>query len=63
MSSILKVGRDEQDEEQELEFELDYLATLTVQQRFEMMFRRSRQLREMLERRGYRRTSGIIKRS
>jgi hypothetical protein len=61
MSSILKVGRDEQDEEQELEFELDYLATLTVQQRFEMMFRRSRQLREMLERRGYRRTSGIIK--
>jgi hypothetical protein len=30
MSSILKVGRDEQDEERELEFELDYLAALTV---------------------------------
>ncbi len=34
MSPILKVEMDEQDEEQELEFELDYLATLTVQQRF-----------------------------
>ncbi len=63
MSPILKVGRDEQNEERELEFELDYLATLTVQQRFEMMFRRSRQLEEMLERHGHQRPAEIIKRS
>jgi len=54
MSPILKVSQDEQDEKQELEFELDYLATITVQQRFEMMFRRTRQLQEMLERHGHR---------
>jgi hypothetical protein len=63
MSPILKVGKDEQDEDRELEFELDYLATLTVQQRFEMMFRRSRQLHEMLEKYGHRRTSEIFERT
>jgi hypothetical protein len=45
MSPILKTALDEQDEERELEFELDYLATLTTQQRFEMMLRRSRDLK------------------
>ncbi len=63
MAPILKVAKDEQDEERELEFELDYLATLTVQQRFEMMFRRSRQLQEMLERHGHRRPVEIVKRT
>jgi len=63
MSFILKVGRDEQDGKRELEFELDYLATLTVQERFEMMFRRSRQMREMLERHGHPRVAEIFKRS
>ena len=62
-ASILKVGRDEQDGKRELEFELDYLATLTVQERFEMMFRRSRQIREMLERHGHRKPAEIVKRS
>ena len=63
MSSILKVGRDEQGGKRELEFELDYLATLTVQERFEIMFRRSRQIREMLERHGHRKPAEIVKRS
>jgi len=63
MASILKVVKDEQDEERELEFELDYLATLTVEQRFEMMFRRSRQLQEMLEQHGHQRPFEIVKRS
>ena len=62
MSPILKVGRDEQDEDRELEFELDYLATLTIQQRFEMVFRRARQIQEMLERYGHRRPFEIVKR-
>lgn len=61
--AILKVGRDEQDGKRELEFELDYLATLTVQERFEMMFRRSRQIREMLEQHGHREPAEIVKRS
>jgi hypothetical protein len=63
MSSILKVAPDEYDEERELEFELDYLATLTTQQRFEMMFRRSRELRELLEHHGPRKSSAIVKRT
>ena len=63
MSSILKVGKDEQGGKRELEFELDYLATLTVQERFEMMFRRSRQMREMLGRHGHPRPAEIVKRS
>jgi hypothetical protein len=63
MSPILKVELDEQDEERELEFELDYLATLTVQQRFDMMFRRSRELKELMERYGPRRAPEIVKRA
>jgi hypothetical protein len=63
MSHILKVGRNEQDEDRELEFELDYLATLTVQQRFEMMFERARLIQEMLERHGHRRPAEIVKRT
>jgi hypothetical protein len=62
MSPILKVAPDEQDEERELEFELDYLATLTTQQRFEMMFRRSRELKELLEQHGHRSPPEIVKR-
>ena len=62
MSPILKVGRDEQDEDRELEFELDYLATLTVQQRFEMVFRSARRTQEILVRYGHRKSLEIIKR-
>jgi len=63
MTPILKLAEDEQDEERELAFELDYLATLTVQERFEMMFRRARQLQEMLEGHGHRRPFEIFKRA
>jgi hypothetical protein len=62
MPPILKVDLNEQDEERELEFELDYLATLTVQQRFEMMFRRSVELKELLEQHGHRNSPEIVKR-
>jgi hypothetical protein len=63
MSPILQVALDEQDENREMEFELDYLATLTVQQRFEMMFRRSREIKELLERHGSRNSPEIVKRA
>ncbi len=66
MSPILKLDRD--DEDRELEFELAYQRTLTTQQRFDMMFRRSRLMAEALarhERRtnGPRKPAEIIKRA
>lgn len=59
---VLKVEPDGASEEEELEFELDYLQSLTTAQRFEMMFRRSRQIAEELLRRGHRRPAQIAKR-
>ena len=47
----------------ELEFELDLQASLTTKQRFEMMFKRSDQIKEVLIRHGYRKPVEIIKRS
>ncbi len=61
MSPIWKLDID--DEEKERDLELAYQRSLTTQQRFEMMFRRSREMAEMLERRGYRKPFEVIKRS
>lgn len=66
MSPILKLDQD--DEDRELEFELAYQRTLTTQQRFDMMIRRSRLMAEALarhERRphGPRTPTEILKRS
>ncbi len=52
----------EADDERELAFELAYLRSLTTQQRFELMFRRSREMAEMLFRHGHREPVAIIKR-
>ena len=41
----------EHDEDRELDFELEYQLSLTTQQRFEMMFRMSSLMAEMLARR------------
>jgi hypothetical protein len=62
MPPILEVGLGEEDEERELEFELDYLASLTVQERFMLLFRRAREIREMLLRYGYRKPFEIVER-
>ena len=66
MSPILKLDQD--DEDRELEFELAYQRSLTTQQRFDMMFRRSRLMAEALARherrtRGHRTPAEIVKRS
>ncbi len=45
MSSVLKLKNDDQD--RELEFELEYQLSLTVEQRFRMMFRKSREIAEI----------------
>lgn len=47
----------------ELEFELAYLRSLATQQRFELVFRRSREMAEVLLRRGHREPVEITKRS
>ena len=60
MSPILKL--DEDDEEKEIDFELNYQLSLTAQQRFRMMFQKSKELAEMMVKNGHRRPSEIIKR-
>ena len=61
MSPFLKLESD--DEDKELEFELDYQLSLTTQQRFEMMFEKSRFLAQLLLDNGYRKPFEIIKRT
>ena len=60
---ILKVSPDEQSDERELAFELDFLASLTVEQRFQLMFDRSREMTELLRAHGHADTSSIVKRT
>lgn len=61
MAPILKL--DDHDEEKEIEFELDYLLSLTLQDRFQLMFKKTRELIDLLERNGHRRPDQIIKRT
>jgi len=61
MSPILKVDKD--DEDKELEFELAYQRTLTTQERFELMFRKSQEIAEVLLRHGYRKPVEVVKRA
>ncbi|MEO8084405.1 MAG: hypothetical protein ABI780_11325 [Ardenticatenales bacterium] len=51
------------DDDRELAFELAYLRSLTTQQRFDLMFRRSREMAEVLLRRGHRRPVEITQRT
>lgn len=57
---ILKLEKD--DEEKELNFELNFLRSMNTQQRFELMFRKSREIMKMLSKNGYRKPFEIIKR-
>jgi hypothetical protein len=61
MSPVLKLEIN--DEEKELEFELEYQLSLTTQQRFEMMFEKSRFLAQLLLKNGHRKPFEIIKRA
>ena len=60
-NGILKLATD--DPERELEFELAYLRSLTTQECFALMFRKSRELAESLARHGHRQPAAIVKRS
>lgn len=59
--SVLKLTK--HDEAKEFEFELDYLARLTTQERFQMMLAKSQQMAKLLKRNGRRRTTQITKRT
>jgi hypothetical protein len=59
--AILKL--DKHDEDKEIEFELDYLTSLTTSQRFQMMFTKTKEMLSLLrERNEHRKTTEIIKR-
>ena len=60
MAPILKFDRS--DESRELEFELDYQLSLSVEERFQMMFQKSQEIKEMLIANGHRNPFEIIKR-
>jgi hypothetical protein len=58
--AILKLDR--HNEEREIEFELDYLASLTTAERFQMMFQKTKEMLSLLKRNEHRKTTEIIKR-
>ena len=58
---VLKLSAD--DEEKELEFELDYLASLTFEERLQMMREKSREMLKQMIDHGHRRSFEIIKRT
>jgi len=59
-NTILKLT--DSDEEKEIQFELDFLFSLTVQERFQLMMNRNRELLNLLEKNDHRRSPEIIKR-
>ena len=59
--AILKL--DKHDEDKEIEFELDYLTSLTTSQRFHMMFTKTEEILNLFrERNEHRKITEIIKR-
>jgi len=61
MARILKLKR--HDTKKEMEFELKFLKSLSIRERFEMMFRKTKEMVNLLERNGHRRPFEIIKRT
>ena len=50
------------DEEKEIEFELQYLLSLSIQERFELIERKIREMKNLLYVHGHRKTPEIIRR-
>ncbi len=61
MRQILKL--EDHDEEKEITFEVKYLSSLSTKQRFEMMFKKSDEIRSLLKSYGNRKNTEIIKRT
>jgi hypothetical protein len=58
---VLKLEKD--DENREIEFELNYLKSLTTRKRFLIMQIKSDEMKKMLRKSGYRKSAEIVKRS
>ena len=61
MRGILKLGR--HNTNKEIDFELKYLRSLSIKKRFEMMFKKTKEIIELLERHGHRKPFEILKRT
>lgn len=61
MSPILKLDNYNQDKE--IKFELKYLKSLTTRERFEMCFRKTKEMLSLLKKNEHRKTTQIIKRT
>ncbi len=61
MSPILKLKKHNRNKE--IDFELKYLRSLSIKERFQMMFRKNKELLNLLKRSGHGRSSQIIKRT
>jgi hypothetical protein len=59
--TILKLDHD--DESSEIEFELRYLKSLTVKERFLLMIRKSEEMKKLARNRGHGKLTEIIKRA
>ncbi|MFW6129251.1 MAG: hypothetical protein ACOC6P_03275 [Candidatus Aminicenantaceae bacterium] len=53
---------DEHDEDKEIEFELNYLASLTINERISLMENKSKEMKSILIKNGHRKTPQVIKR-
>ena len=59
--AVLKLEKD--DEQREIEFELDYMLSLTTQQRFQMMSQKSREMLLLLRRNEHGKSTQVVKRT
>ena len=58
--AILKLKK--HNKQKEIDFELKFLRSLTVKERFEMMFKKTEEMLNLLRRNGHRKTTQVIKR-
>jgi len=58
--AVLKLEKD--DKQQEIEFKLDYLLSLTTQQRFQMMTQKSREMLLLLRQNEHGKSTQVVKR-
>lgn len=61
MAAILKLRC--HNEKKEIDFELKYLKSLSVKQRFNLMMRKTKEMIDLLEKSGHRRAFEVIKRA
>jgi hypothetical protein len=59
---VLKLEPEEDTSDAELDFELRFFGSLTVFQRFDLMFQKSHEMKELLESCGHRSAPAILKR-